>query len=452
MTKFAKTVTFFMVAMIVLCAGVIASLVVEKNNIQTQNNNMIAQQQRYKQQEIFLENIYEKALAELADSLDNMQANLSKLHASNGVKNQHLLITKIVSEAEVAESDIGELPVDNRVLKKVAQFANKTSDFCTDLQQKLAGGKTLSQNDRKTLKQLSSTSQVLAKGVADISQRVGNDFLIIDSIENKGKTEGFDKGFDNIDEQTFDYPQMIYDGPFADAKEQKIVLNMPEFSRHKAEQKIKKELKNFGVKAVNFAGEIHDKTDLYNFDVEFDDGGKCYIQATKRGGIICYMSSCGCKGKADSKQSATTIAEQFANSLGYDVKAVWVSKQNDGPTYVNLAPVVSGVIIYPDLVKVSVDKNGVCGFEGFNYLANHKNRVFDKMLRDDKMARERLADGMVVKNSNLALVSKNSEEILCFEFECEMDGEQYFVFINADTLQEVDIFKVIKGSEGYTVI
>ena len=105
MTKFAKTVTFFMVAMIVLCDGVIASLVVEKNNVQTQNNNMIAQQQKYKQQEIFLENIYEKALAELADSLDNMQANLSKLHASNGVENQHLLITKIVSEAEVAESD-----------------------------------------------------------------------------------------------------------------------------------------------------------------------------------------------------------------------------------------------------------------------------------------------------------------------------------------------------------
>ena len=452
MTKFAKTVTFFLVAMIVLCVGVIANLMVKNNAVQMQNNNMFAQQQRYKKQQIFLENIYEKALAELADSLDNMQANLSKLHASNGAENQHLLITKIVSEAEVAESDIGELPVDNKVLKKVAQFANKTSDFCTSLQQKLAGGKTLSQNDRKTLKQLSTTWQALAKGVVDISQRVGKDFLIIDGIASEGKTEGFDKGFDSIDEQIFDYPQTIYDGPFADAKEQKIELNMPEFSRQRAEQKIKKELKNFGVKAVNFVDEIQDKTDLYNFDVEFNDGGKCYLQVTKRGGIICYMSSCGCKGKADSKQSATIIAEQFANSLGYDVKAVWVSKQNDGPTYVNLAPVVSGVIIYPDLVKVSVDENGVCGFEGFNYRANHKNRVFDKMLRNDKMAREKLADGMIVKNNNLALVSKNNEEILCFEFECQMDDEQYFVFINVDTLQEVDIFKVIKGSEGYTVI
>ena len=164
------------------------------------------------------------------------------------------------------------------------------------------------------------------------------------------------------------------------------------------------------------------------------------------------MSSCGCKGKPNSKQSAIEVAEQFANKLGYDVKAVWVSKQNDGPTYVNLAPVVNDVIIYPDLVKVSVDDNGVCGFEGFNYLANHKSRVFDKMARDDKNARQKLAEGMVVKNSNLALVQKNNAEVLCFEFECQMDDEQYFVYINADTLQEVDIFKVIKGSEGYTVI
>ena len=57
-----------------------------------------------------------------------------------------------------------------------------------------------------------------------------------------------------------------------------------------------------------------------------------------------------------------------------------------------------------------------------------------------------------MKNVNMALVPKNDDEILCFEFECEADGEQYFVFINADTLEETDIFKVIKGTEGYTVM
>ena len=59
---------------------------------------------------------------------------------------------------------------------------------------------------------------------------------------------------------------------------------------------------------------------------------------------------------------------------------------------------------------------------------------------------------MKVKNSNLALVPKGEKEVLCFEFECVMDDEQYFVYIDANTLNEVDIFKVIKGTEGYTVM
>jgi len=146
------------------------------------------------------------------------------------------------------------------------------------------------------------------------------------------------------------------------------------------------------------------------------------------------------------------MAKDFANLLGYEVEPIWVSKDEGGPTYVNLAPVINGIVIYPDIVKVAVDDNGICGFEGFNYIANHKDRKFDKMYRDETLAREKLSEGIEIKNSNLALIPKNQQEILCFEFECMMDDEQYFVYINVDTLKEEDIFKVVEGTEGYTVI
>ena len=452
MTKTVKTTLFFLVALLVLSCAIMASLVFKNNVVKNENMALQKQSEQDKNYQIYLENAYEKSLLEVVDSMQNMQANLSKLHASNGKENQHFLITKIVSEAQTAESDIGNLPIDNEWLKRSAQFANVTSDFCNGLQQKISGQNQLSQNDRKTLKWLSSTSQTLANRLADISKRVGKDFLLLDGVLHEGKIGAIDNEFDEVDDVSFDYPKSIFDGPFSEAKTQKITLDLPAFSSEKAEQKVAKELEDFGVKTVKYVGEVKNKLDVFNFEVEFENEGKCYVQATQKGGVICYMSSCGCKGKPNSKQDAILLAEQFANKLGYDVKAVWVSKQNDGPAYVNLAPVVGGVVIYPDLIKVSVDDNGVCGFEGLNYLANHKNRVLDKMARDDKMAREKLADGMVVANSNLVLVPKHNQEILCFEFECQMDDEQYFVYINADTLDEVDIFKVIKGTEGYTVI
>lgn len=452
MTKIAKTWIFFLASLVLLCAGVIFCLLQKNNGLQTKNNDVNQEMQRMKTYHVQLENIYEKSVFELADSLNNMQANLSKLHACSGVANQHRLITKIVSEAETAESDIACLPIDNECLKRTAEFANKTSDFCLSLQQKIAKGEGISQNDRKTLKWLSATSQTLAKRMATICQQVGDKITLSDGVLHEGKIEGIDNEFNEIDNATFDYPQMIYDGPFSDSKKHEVKVDLPVVSAEKAGQNVKEKLAFLGVKKIEYKGETKNKLDVYNFEVSLKNGTDFYLQASKNGGVICYISSTGCKGKQNEKEQAMQVAKQFANKLGYNVEPVWVSKQNDGPTYVNLAPVVSGIIIYPDLVKVAVDDNGVCGFEGLNYLANHKNRVFDKMARDDNIARQKLAQGMKITNSNMALVPKGEKEILCFEFECVMDDEQYFVYIDANTLDEVDIFKVIRGTEGYTVM
>jgi len=452
MTKTAKTWIFFLASLLLLCGGVIFCLLQVNNKIKAENNELTKTIQKSKAYHIQLENLYEKSVFELADSLNNMHANLSKLHACNGVANQHKLITKIVSEAETAESDIACLPIDGDCLKKTAEFANRTSDFCLALQQKIAKGESIDVSDRKTLKWLSSTSQALAKRMANICQQVGNEFMLSDGVLQNGKIGAIDNEFNEVDNATFDYPQMIYDGPFSDSKKHQIKVGLPVVSPSQAEQKVKEKLDFLGVENVEYKGETKNKLDVYNFEVKLKNGTKYYLQSSKNGGVICYISSAGCKGEAGSKTTAMQLAQQFARNLGYDVEPVWVSKQNDGPIYVNLAPVVGGVIIYPDLIKVSIDDNGVCGFEGLNYLANHKTRVLDKMVRSDKMARQKLVQGMKVKNSNLALVPKGEKEVLCFEFECVMDDEQYFVYIDANTLDEVDIFKVIKGTEGYTVM
>ena len=452
MTKIAKMWIFFLASLVLLCGGVAFAMSQKNSEIKTKNNELNKVVQESGAYQIQLENLYEKSVFELADSLNNMQANLSKLHACNGVANQHRLITKIVSEAETAQSDIACLPIDNECLKKTAEFANKTSDFCLSLQQKIAKGQTLNANDRKTLNWLSTTSQTLANRMASICQGIGKQFVLCDGVLQNGKIGGIDNELDEIDNAAFDYPQMIYDGPFSDSKKHVVKLNMPAVSAKQAEQNVKEKLAFLGVEKVEYKGETKNKLDVYNFEVLLKNGTEYYLQTSKNGGVICYVSSAGCKGKANSKTTAMQLAKQFANNLGYNVEPVWVSKQTDGPVYINLAPVVSGVIIYPDLIKVAVDNNGVCGFEGLGYLANHKTRAIDKMTRNDKTARQKLAQGMSVKNSNMAIVPRGEKEILCFEFECIMDDEQYFVYIDANTFDEVDIFKVIKGTEGYTVM
>jgi len=430
--------------LLVLCGAVIVKLAANQNDLNKQNQVM----QNYR---IQLENVYEKSFFELADSIKNMQYALSKVHASNGRENQQTLLTQIVSQAETIESDIGCLPIDNQCLQKTAEFANKTSDFCLYLQTKLANGHVLDKNDRKVLKELSHTSQVLAGRLSEMSDGIGGKIMLTDGVLHEGKIEGINSSFEDINKNTFNYPEMIYDGPFSDAKKEVADINLPFVSKKQVQEKIEKTLSKQGVKEVVYTGEAKNRIDVYNFEVKTDKN-QWFVQASQKGGMICFVSCACSETEGGQKSSAMQMAKDFANLLGYEVEPIWVSKDEGGPTYVNLAPVINGIVIYPDIVKVAVDDNGICGFEGFNYIANHKDRKFDKMYRDETLAREKLSEGIEIKNSNLALIPKNQQEILCFEFECMMDDEQYFVYINVDTLKEEDIFKVVEGTEGYTVI
>jgi len=448
MTKTAKIVSGIIIGLAAACiVAVIIALAVVNDGLRNQNKVMSA----YKTQ---LENMYEKSYFELSDSIRNLETSLSKLTAANDKVQQQKLLGKIIGQADTAQSDLNALPLANESLQQSVAFTNKTSDFCKYLQNKLAAGGEFSKSDRANIAGLAKSSKKLNASLCDMTDGMGCDINFTDSILNEGVMDGVSDGFDEINQNTFDYPELIYDGPFSDAKQKDIVVDLPAMSQEQVKEKLARDLSMLNVKAIEYKGDLKNKLDVYNFEVTLKDDSLMYVQASKNGGMISAISTSGRNGneKALDVETAQKRAEQFARALGYDVKPIWVSKTDEGCTYVNLAPVVNDIIIYPDLVKVSVGPNGICGFESFNYLANHKTRMFDKKFRSSEVAEQKLYEGLQVKNSNLALVPKNNDEILCFEFECEMDGEQYFVFIDAETNEEVDIFRVIKGTEGYTVM
>ena len=56
---------------------------------------------------------------------------------------------------------------------------------------------------------------------------------------------------------------------------------------------------------------------------------------------------------------------------------------------------------------------------------------------------------MEVKTCRLALVPVgNSNERLCYEFMGELDGSTFYVYIDAVNGRQVEMFKVVEGTEG----
>ena len=440
MSKVSKLTCGILAGLAVVLLAVVIRLSVINAGLTERNGKM-------EEYGVRLESMYDKAYFELTDSIRNMQSNLSKLTVSSGRTMQQSLLAEIIGQADSAQSDIGSLPLEGGCLMKSAEFINKTADYCSYLMNKLASGGSITAEEKANLKGLAKSSKTLGGKLCEMAGDIGCGTLLRDLGENGG---GIGMGFDEMNRAAFDYPKLIYDGPFSDARDDSVKPRLPAMTSGEVRDKVAEELAPFGAASVEYKGRLSNKADVYNYEVTMMGGGAIYVQATVNGGMIALVSGSG-SGSA-SAENAMAAAKEFAAALGYDVEPVWVSKETDGGTYVNLAPVVNGVIIYPDLVKAVVYDGGVRGFEAYNYLANHKTRKFDKKYRDSGEAAAKLSPELTVKNVNMALVPKNDDEILCFEFECEADGEQYFVFINADTLEETDIFKVIKGTEGYTVM
>ena len=132
------------------------------------------------------------------------------------------------------------------------------------------------------------------------------------------------------------------------------------------------------------------------------------------------------------------------------MKVVWSDVIGDD-AFINLAPVIDGVIIYPDLVKVKVDltKGNVLGFEASSYYMNHVDRKIMPTRITQSVAKAKLYSGLKVKDARLALIPlEYDKEVLCYEFICTMNGNTYYVYINAVNGAEENILKVIQTDNG----
>lgn len=198
-----------------------------------------------------------------------------------------------------------------------------------------------------------------------------------------------------------------------------------------------------------YVSEIKNKGLTYVYELE---NGRVILAAD--GKVVQYEAYCeNTSEKSSDGKTCIAAAEEFCQKLGYDVKGVWISKVQDYVTYVNCAPVIDGVIVYPELIKVAVDAEGkVCGVEARAYVTNHKERNVDFGGVSEEDAKKAVDASLVITNTAKALIEKNDKTYLCYEFQCEKGDRQYYVYVDCESGKEVEIFKVIQNTEGFTVM
>ena len=410
-------------------------------------------QNKLSQSQIQLENVYKRNYYDLVDSVNTADTNISKLLASSNENYQAKMLREVSQSAKEMQDSIASLPLEGDNVLQSVRFINQMSGYTQILEEKLAQGGQLSEQDLQTLSQMHDTLSQMKQHLNQMSYRMFEDYDIFEnSIGTDGEYSQFSGDFSQIKTDGTDYPTMIYDGPFSDSVVNKKVegLTGDVLSSEDVLKKIKDVFKN--EKQARYQGQADGRFSTYNFEVTTFDNQVLFVQATKQGGHILTVSgNAETQTKTLNIEDAKKVALNFVKANGVENGEVVWFQELDNQAYFNITPTQSGIVLYPDLVKVKVDMNvgDVIGYDAISYWTNHTGRSLSLSGISKQEAEQKIDKSFEIKNSRVVLSPLDfNREVVCWEFECLRDGATYYIYLNHQTGQEENILKVVETEDG----
>ncbi len=405
----------------------------------------------YKRQ---LEFVYEKSFYELIDNVNNIEMNLSKLNSSNSQSYQADLVDKILEQSNMAQDNLATLPLDEQSINKTVSFINSTNGYCTSLSTQLAKGQALTDDQKYSIDALYDSAKNVKQEVNRFATLLTDNYSIVDNLKtnNQSLDTNFSRQFSTLEEPSVEYPQLIYDGPFSDSVLNKEIKGLPagEVTKVEAQSNVKQDV--FDYKSIEYSGMTEGKFVTYNYDLNFADDSRGFVQVTKQGGfILSYNRTHDLKRANMSQEECVQIAQKFVENLGIkDMTDVWYADA-EGYLYVNLAYTIDDVVVYPDLIKVKVamDDGTVVGLEAMTYAYNHTERKIAKPVATKTDAERAVTPELDVQKTTLCIIpNEYVGETLAWELQATGNGNQFYAYVDALTGELIKIMRVVETDDG----
>lgn len=399
--------------------------------------------------------MYTQSLYELNAIVDNLDSNLSKARVSTSSADRTRVLTDIAIESEMAEVILERMPLDITLTEEMSGFINKMGDSAQNMLYTVAAGGELEEWQIKSLEYMYANNLKLKRALNEVVATADSKAML-ESLKGKGSV--LDGSFSDIQNNVIEEPKGIFDGPFSDSAEDtnmSFFEGLGEISQSEAEEIAKGIFADYKVTEARCTGEAtKGKLSFYNISVATEDG-EMLAQLSKKGGkLVMFDSYKECTEHNFSVDRCKDIATDFLKAAGYEnVKPVWVS-ENGTTCNINFCYVQDGVVVYPDMIKVKVceERGLVTGAEAMTYVMNHSQRDIPAATVTEAQAKSAIDGRIEVTSSRLAIIPLNGEEILCHEFAGSFDGSDYFVYVDAQTGEEVQVLTVIGTAQGRAVL
>ena len=398
-----------------------------------------------------LESSYRKSFYDVMSEVDNMDLNLSKSLNSKDTGAIQSYLLDLAVNSELAENGIQQLPLKDENKFYTSKLINQIGDYAKFLLKKLADGESVSETEYGNLRELYSLNLSLKNSLQNAARGMDDDFSFTESLKDDGGI--IVTNLSELENLSTEFPELIYDGPFSDGKDVREIkgLSGDEITEAEAVDIFSATFSEYRLNNVVCVGKT--QTGIPCFSVQGErDGDILYAQISVTGGkLIMFSFSGSCNAVNYESSAAEKKCEKFLEDLDLsDMKAVWYNRSNNVYTF-NFVKEQENIILYPDMIKIRVcaETCEVIGIEATSYYYNHVGRDIESPTISEETARKKISDGINVETERLCVVPiGNSSEKLCYEFSGESEDGLYYVYIDAATGRQVQMFKVIESTEG----
>ena len=411
---------------------------------------------------------YRGTMYELIGVVEKVDDDLDALRIANSRAMQSELLTDVLVQTRIAESDLEKLPISMNENENVMGFLNRLSHTAERMLEKLQHGEKLTEKDVKFIEHLYEVNHGTRETLDELAATMENKDV---DCWMKGAKNRINDALQKIEDLTMprEIGQVIPKLPEMPGKpdmpempklpDMKMEGNKPmqipsakledgetrpeELPSSKAEELCKKYFADYSIQSITYAGETMAKgLQTYNFDLTNDRGVRLFAQIAKTdGALVGFDYYEECHEHVVDVETAKNIAEDFLLTLGYENMVAVDVDEEDANVDFTFAYTMDGCVYYPDeiVVKVCEQRGVVCGFDASKFLKNHHTRDELNAKLTLAEAKEKLSDKLSVEACRLVLFEHKGKEVAAYEFFCSYQGGLYFIYTDALTGEELFI-------------
>ncbi len=399
-----------------------------------------------------LDAFYQSAYYALVGNFVDIENDLAKARVMTDSKLLRQNLLKIDVNCNLASQNLQVFYANNEGMSNLMSYINQLGDYCVFLNRELDKGKSLTTSQMENLNKLWGVSKEYGKLLNSLQDyaKDGDTFALMLGASN----EKFEDILSSINNGSIEYPSLIYDGPFSDGiinREAKGVVG-EEITPDQGKGYVEKYLVGYDIENIEYAQDSVNRIPSYLYTVKLKGGRQCSVQIAKKGGMLLLMDLFHEVVEPTlTMEQCKKVAEQYCEAIGLkNMKAVWINN-NQSNVYINMCYEQDGIVNYPDMVKlkISLDTGEVIGYEGLNYAFNHVQRTYETPTISEEEAV--LNVSAILENVEVRLVTipwNTVTEKLTYELVGDLDGEKYFVYVDAYTGDEVNVLRMIDSNQG----